>query len=307
MQKDTVYIENLIKDHLTGHSCWQAVASENPAGFEVLRSTLLAPGKRIRPLLFAAACRDFGVEPFPKLSSVALALELVHSFILIHDDLIDRSAVRRGCPTLHCAVEQWFQKNPSEGFAGEDFALVAGDLLFSMAIENVLKADVPEKMRQEMLCCFMQAAQETARGALLEMQVAQKPVHALDTDQIEEIYALKTGGYTFLLPLRLAEVCSGMHLPELDGAGLAAGISFQLKNDLKSIACWQETGEVPDDVRDHRRTWPLVYAGAEELLCSEDTISALTDAVGRKTDEALKKIEKMPVTAGFLRQILKQS
>ncbi|HKL21312.1 MAG TPA: polyprenyl synthetase family protein, partial [Tichowtungia sp.] len=231
-----------MKDHLSSHFCWETMAAENPEGFEILRDLIFAPGKRVRPLLFAAACRDFGVEPFPRFSDVALALELAHSFILIHDDLIDRSAERRGRPTLQCAADKWFSRVPADGFQGADFALVGGDLLFSLAIESLSQADVPAAAVAALMQDFMTTAQQTARGAFLEMQASQTPIDELTTEQVEEIYALKTGCYTFTLPLKLAAVCTDSDPAGLEEIGRPAGIAFQLQNDLNSLQRWQETG-----------------------------------------------------------------
>lgn len=304
MQKDTAHIETLIREHLAGHSCWTAMASEYPEGFGLLRDWLLTPGKRVRPLLFAAACRDFGVEPFPAFSPAALALELAHSFILVHDDLIDRSSIRREAPTLTHAAGRSFEDNPADGFQGGDFALVGGDLLFSLAVESLLRTEVGDGVKQRMLHCFMTAAQETARGALLEMKAAQASEGALCTADIEAVYALKTGSYTFTLPLKLAALCSDASMPEPDEIGREAGIAFQLVNDLKSLERWRQTGTEPDDVRDRRRTWPFVYAGGRDALCAQETLDALRAAVGRHARRALRLAQGLPLSANLINRIL---
>ncbi len=204
MQKLKAEIEKQFARHLEEHSFWKQLASDSPEGFRAVRETLLAPGKRLRPLLFCAACRDAGREPLPDLMPVVLALELAHAFILIHDDIIDHSDERRGAPTLPKRMGELFAKKPADGFRGSDFALVTGDLLYTLAIESLLQADASDAQKTEAVRLFTRAALDTGRGALLEMRAAQTPLDELTVEDIEKIYALKTGSYTFALPLQLA-------------------------------------------------------------------------------------------------------
>jgi len=208
MQKLKAEIEAQFARHLEEHTFWQQLAEESPAGFQAVRETLLAPGKRLRPLLFCAACRDAGVDPFPALMPVALALELAHAFILIHDDIMDRSDERRGVPTLPRRMDDLFAKKPADGFRGTDFALIIGDLLYTLAIESLLQAEASDAQKTEAIQLFTRAALDTGRGALLEMRAAQTPLDELSAEDIEKIYALKTGSYTFALPFQLAAVFS---------------------------------------------------------------------------------------------------
>lgn len=267
MQKLKAEIEAQFARHMEEHTFWKQLAEESPAGFQAVRETLLAPGKRLRPLLFCAACQAMGREPNPDLMPVALALELAHAFILIHDDIIDRSAERRGVPTLPKKMDELFVKRPADGFRGADFALITGDLLYTLAIESLLQVEASDAQKTEAVRLFTRAALDTGRGALLEMRAAQTPLDHLTVEDIEEIYALKTGSYTFALPLQLAACFSKpwkkqgkifqrleKKLPEF---GKHAGVAFQLLNDQNSLA---------DDLRAGRRTWAIVHAGSQEAL-----------------------------------------
>ncbi|MEA2225528.1 MAG: geranylgeranyl diphosphate synthase, type, partial [Solirubrobacteraceae bacterium] len=94
---------------------------------EAMRYSLLAGGKRIRPVLALATARAVGLEP-GEVMPLAAALELIHTYSLIHDDLpaMDDDELRRGQPTCHVKF-------------GEDVAILAGDGLFAEAIRLVLK------------------------------------------------------------------------------------------------------------------------------------------------------------------------
>jgi len=270
MQKLKEEIETQFARHLEEHSFWKQLATESPAGFAAVRETLLAPGKRLRPLLFCAACRVMDREPLSDLIPVALALELAHAFILIHDDIIDHSDERRGAPTLPKRMNELFAEKPADGFRGSDFALVTGDLLYTLAIESLLQAEASDAQKIEAIRLFARAALDTGRGALLEMRAAQIPLEQLTVEDIEKIYALKTGSYTFALPLQLAAVFSKPWKKQEDAFqgleknlprfGKHAGIAFQLLNDQNSPA---------DDLRDGRRTWALVSAGSKDVKAAQ--------------------------------------
>lgn len=291
MQKLKAEIETRFARHLEEHSFWQAFAKESPSGFQAVRETLRAPGKRLRPLLFCTACHAAGREPVPDLMPVALALELAHSFILIHDDIIDHSVERRGAPTLPERMNELFAKIPADGFRGSDFALVAGDLLYTLAFESLLQAEASDAQKTEAVRLFTRAALDTGRGALLEMRAAQTPLTGLTIEDIEKIYALKTGSYTFTLPLQLAAVFSsrqgGKDDPVFSTIGKHAGIAFQLRNDQHDL----------DDLRDGRRTWALVYAGSKEALGNPAVRSAVQKAQEKHAQRALALMDDVELKA----------
>ena len=97
-------------------------------------------GKRIRPLLLMGSYRVFGGERSLEdiaLLRAALSLELLHAFILVHDDVIDRSEKRRGLSTLHKLVEERLGRIDGAARTGENVALVVGDMLFALAVEDL--------------------------------------------------------------------------------------------------------------------------------------------------------------------------
>jgi geranylgeranyl diphosphate synthase type I len=97
-------------------------------------------GKRIRPLLLLGSYRIFGGEKSFEDNSLlraALSLELLHAFILIHDDVIDQSERRRRLPTFHKLVEERLGKIDGAARVGGNVAVVVGDILFAMAVDTL--------------------------------------------------------------------------------------------------------------------------------------------------------------------------
>ena len=118
--------------------------------YDDLAEYVLRRGKRIRPLLLLASYRLFGgARPFSDLSLLraATAVELFHSFILIHDDVIDRSEVRRGQPTFHKLMEDRVGKLPERGRLGQNLAIVVGDMVYALAIDTLLDTDFEGPLR----------------------------------------------------------------------------------------------------------------------------------------------------------------
>jgi len=247
--------------HLETHPFWQSWTDADPFLARTVRDNLQVPGKRLRPRLFCAACRAFGRDPFPGLMPAALALELAHAFILIHDDLIDGSDIRRGADSLPRRLDEAMGGSRGGNFRGRDVALVAGDVLYSLAMESLTQAEAPPEQLLSASREFMRAALDTGRGALLEIRAARTPPGQLALDGVEEMYALKTGAYTFRLPVRLAAVFAGAGEGiSLESFSRQAGIAFQLSNDRQGLRDWLAGGPLPDDLRDGRPIWAAVWA-----------------------------------------------
>lgn len=261
MQNIRAEIETHWQTHMDDHPLWREWAESAGDVFGAVSEALRAPGKRLRPTLFCLACRAFGFDPIPQMLPAAMALELVHNFILIHDDLMDGSELRRGEPTLARRMALLLREGVSGGFSGNDMAMVAGDMLYTMAMDSLMGTESDaERIVAAMRAC-MKSAMDTGRGALLEAKAAQADMGELKLDWIEMVYALKTGSYTFSLPAKLASIFAPAKADfPFDEFGKHAGVAYQLKNDRASMSHWLGGGAVPDDVRDQRRTWAAVWA-----------------------------------------------
>jgi len=191
---------------------------------EAIRHSLLAPGKRLRPLLvlFAAdACGCTRERAMP----AACAVEMVHTYSLIHDDLpaMDDDDLRRGLPTCHAAF-------------GEATAILAGDALLAQAFE-ILARDVQPAVVAARCCAELgQAAGATALvgGQADDLDAENKE---LGLDELEAIHRRKTGAM-FRVSLRLggrvAEADEAV-IETLDGFGRDIGLAFQIVDDLLDL------------------------------------------------------------------------
>ncbi len=203
-------------------------ASEPPEMFEVMRYSLFAGGKRLRPVLCLAGCEAVGGDP-ESILPAACALECIHSYSLIHDDLpaMDDDAFRRGIPTNHKVY-------------GEAAAILAGDglqtLAFAFMASEDMEEKIPPKRHVKAIRMLAEAAGATGMvgGQLLDVWANGRGNEAA---RLEEIHKRKTGA------LLRVSVCLGGLLGGGDQAQMAAlsvygekiGLAFQIVDDILDV------------------------------------------------------------------------
>lgn len=193
---------------------------------EVRRLTLLG-GKRLRPALVVAGLRTVSSSAAlgPALDA-GVALELLHTYFLIHDDWMDGDRVRRGGPAVHVALAERFASEHK----GNASAILAGDYAVALACDALARVQTrPERLR-DVFAAFAEMQLGAVAGQQLDMVGQGKDV--------ELGYALKTGSYTVEGPLKLGALLAGAKpatLAALSRYARPAGVAFQLRDDLLSL------------------------------------------------------------------------
>jgi len=185
----------------------------NPKVQEAISYILKGNGKRLRPCLVLACADHLNLE-LEKVKDSALAIEMVHTYSLIHDDLpcMDNDDYRRGKLTLHKKYD-------------EAFALLIGDILLSDAFDQFYKSTPIEVSK---FLSKMIGNNGMALGQILDMEFETKDV---SIDDIKQMYSLKTG-CLFAFCLSVAPICLGLDHSSYLELGLNLGIAFQLKDDI---------------------------------------------------------------------------
>ena len=203
--------------------------------YEAMRYSALAPGKRLRPLLVLASARLFGVARHSALQ-VAAAIEMVHAYSLIHDDLpaMDNSDLRRGRPTCHKAFD-------------EATAVLAGDGLLTMAFEVLTHADThgDPAVRCELASALGQAAgcAGMVGGQMIDL-IAE--TQTLDIGAITRLQRMKTGALIAFSCEAGAILAKAPHelRTALRGYAHDLGLAFQIADDLLDVeGSTAETGK----------------------------------------------------------------
>jgi geranylgeranyl diphosphate synthase, type I len=250
-----------------------------------LRDLTMRGGKRFRPALLLAAYRAVDVDddaPDGVALDAGAALELLQTYLLVHDDWMDRDDVRRGGPAVHALLAHHFGSRTM----GDAAALLAGDYASAMALEALASVKTAGDRVARAVQLFAQIQQDAIRGQQIDL--VGRP------QNIEVMHDLKTGSYTVRGPMLLGAILAGAEPATLERLVRFAnplGVAFQLRDDLLgAFGHPKETGKpFGSDIRSGKKT-----ALADEALSRVGVSDrhVLTDALGRRdaTDEEIKTV-----------------
>lgn len=202
-----------------------------------IRDFVMRRGKMVRPLLFLISYMGYAKKrssPGRRLLRAALAIELLHDFLLAHDDVIDKSALRRGKPTLHRLFNSRLRV-PAQSSLGEGLAIVGGDIIFALAIEALLSADSAPGRKERALTELIKATVATGSGEFIDVTNGEKKINEISLRDVFLTYDLKTAKYTFVGPLVMGAVLAGAgekEIKKLSELGIRLGRAFQVQDDL---------------------------------------------------------------------------
>ncbi|MFH1093526.1 MAG: polyprenyl synthetase family protein [Candidatus Omnitrophota bacterium] len=206
--------------------------------FNNMKRFILAKGKRVRPILFIIGYKGFSAKNPKNLYRSALAIELLHAFLLVHDDIVDNSDMRRGKASMHKLMERKIKKPKKAGFSGKDLAMITGDIMYAIAIEAFLAINEDPLRKEQALRKFIETACYTGCGEFIELLYSIENISKIRKDQIYKIYDYKTAYYTFIAPLITGAILAGASRKQTDllfKFGISLGRAFQIKDDILGI------------------------------------------------------------------------
>jgi farnesyl diphosphate synthase len=221
---------HLVETHLEGLLGGSLASTAPPRMVDAMRYAVLGGGKRFRPFLVIESARLFGLAPEQALNAAA-AVELVHCYSLVHDDLpaMDDDTLRRGRPTVHIAF-------------GEATAILAGDALLTFAFEVLARPETHPNadVRCELALALARAAGPAgmAGGQQLDLDAEKLPrLGAQDLDRVRDIQERKTGAL-IAFSAEAGAILAGA--PQEDRHALASygrllGAAFQIADDLLDV------------------------------------------------------------------------
>ena len=244
--------------------------------YEPIDYTLRLGGKRIRPMLLLAANQMFNGD-LQQVHHAAVGIETFHNFTLLHDDLMDKSPIRRGKPTVY---RKW----------DENTAILSGDTMFALAWRYFLVQ--PHARLQEILNCFNETAILVCEGQQYDMNFEQR-----DNVTVPE--------YMMMIRLKTAVLLAGAlkigalyanateqdinHLYEF---GIHLGLAFQLQDDLlDSFGDVAEFGkQTGQDIRDNKKTYLFLSALQTAPADLHDELLALFSSTPQNSDEKVARV-----------------
>lgn len=202
-------------------------------------SILRRGGKRIRGSLVLAAYELLGGADRKVVRRVALATEIIHAYLLVIDDVIDRSPLRRGGPTAHCQLQQVHREGRLRGDAGrfgDAMATMAGLMGMSLAELVIHETPLPAERKLQLIASLHGNLVRTAYGQMYDIwNEALQEAGEADARQVAE---LKTAYYTFVNPLEMGALLADADhalLALLRRFGAKVGVAFQIADDIIGI------------------------------------------------------------------------
>ena len=254
---------------------------------ESIRYSALSGGKRLRPILMIAASEAFGGKD-DRVLPIACALEMIHTYSLIHDDLpcMDDDSLRRGVPTNHNVY-------------GEAVAVLAGDALltdaFNITIKEGLAAGLRPKILAEIVAELSGAAGSNGmiRGQAIDL--ALEGISDVSVDQVEKMHLLKTGALIEAAVTIGAKIAgaSDKETKKLSTYSRSLGLAFQIVDDILDIEGGNVIGkEIGADARNKKSTYPELVGLKKSKKKAEDL-----------TKKAIKSLKDLDDKAAPLREI----
>ncbi|MEM0133747.1 MAG: polyprenyl synthetase family protein [Thermoplasmatales archaeon] len=212
-----IALENFFAQKMNGKSGIEKEAVSK------LREFTMRGGKRIRPL-FMIIGYWINSEIDSKIINASISLELMQSYLLIHDDIIDQSEVRRGGPTFHRMFG--YEKRINEGIS-----IVCADLSDAYSHEALLAADFDSDRLNAAMKLMSEIVEQTGIGQLMDITLSLGEEMTLD--DVTTIHKYKTAQYTVNGPMKMGAILAGYSDPDrIDRYGIPLGIAFQIQDDI---------------------------------------------------------------------------
>ncbi|AMV61412.1 Octaprenyl diphosphate synthase [Pediococcus damnosus] len=281
IQENTVLLNDYLKRHLP-----EDIANEQLSS--AMQYSVLAGGKRLRPLLLLAMVKTFGGSINESTLKVAASLELLHTYSLIHDDLpaMDDDDLRRGIPTNHKKY-------------GEAVAILAGDGLLTLSFEWLATAGLNTNTTVKLTRDLAQAAGAAGMvaGQVSDILGENKQ---LTFKQLKQLHRQKTGALIKYTALATNDIVN----PEVDNQKLliqfaeSFGLAFQIYDDLEDVVGTQQAlgKAVRKDANEHKNTYPGLRGVPQTILDLKKCV--------QYCHQALSKLEKNHVSTELLQGFL---
>jgi geranylgeranyl diphosphate synthase type II len=265
-------------------------ADQTPVSIHrAMRHSVFAGGKRLRPVLCLEAARMIAGELPRGVEELGAALEMLHTYSLIHDDLpaLDDDDLRRGKPTCHVAF-------------GEAIAILAGDALQTQAYEVLARLQCPPAETVEIVRSIAQATgtvEGMIGGQVMDLEAEE---HQPTPGMVEAIHRAKTGAL-----IRVSLVAGGIYargtaddIERLREFGRKAGLAFQIMDDVLDVT--QNSSQLGKtagkDVASEKATWPAVYGVEQSIKDAEQLIDeAFAQLAGYR-----ERADRLKVLARYL-------
>lgn len=283
-EKNISYIEDVLKNYLPKNPSFQKTI------YDAMEYSVMAGGKRLRPMMMYQAYKMFGGEDKVLIEPFMAAIEMIHTYSLVHDDLpaMDNDTYRRGRKTTHVVY-------------GEDMGILAGDALLNFAYETAIKGASAAKAAKNAINALAILSKKAGITGMVGGQVVDVELTGkkLDEERLDFIFKLKTGALleaSLMVGVALAGA-DEKYIGLMEQAGLNIGMAFQIQDDILDVtSTTEELGKpVHSDEKNDKTTYVSLY-GLEKS--HED--------VEKYSKKALSIMEELPYENQFLYTLIEK-
>lgn len=220
-------------------------------------------GKRLRPILMIQGYNLFKPENH-EIIKTSISIEMIHNFLLVHDDVMDRDVLRRGGLTINKLYSNYFKSrsnNGSDTHLGNATAITIGNIFFSLGNAIIGNSSFPEKNKCNALNAISEIITHVGIGQCYDIMYSRKD--DLTEKEILIMYNLKTAVYSFSGPLILGATLSGTNktrIKQIESFSKPLGLAFQIKDDLLDLYGTESMLGKPvgSDFREGKKTLLLI-------------------------------------------------
>ncbi|MCK4744482.1 polyprenyl synthetase family protein [Candidatus Parcubacteria bacterium] len=262
---------------------------------EVFKEFTLRKSKRIRILLVILGYQGYGGDKEKDIIKTALFVEFIHNYLLIHDDIIDHSDLRRGKTTVH----KYFENTVKEKLSGKELkhfgvsmGILVGDIGCALGYETLLESKFSVELKLKAIKELNNLILKVIGGEALDVfaQISQN----VSEEDIFKIYKNKTAYYSFQQPLRIGGILAGAggkELKKIDGYAVPLGIAFQIQDDILGLFGDEKILGKPidSDLKENKKTL-ILFKTLEN--CSDKDKKIIYSILG-KENISLAEIDKI--------------
>ncbi|MSU60619.1 MAG: polyprenyl synthetase family protein [Candidatus Staskawiczbacteria bacterium] len=247
------------------------------------RNFVMNGGKRLRPILLYYGYIAAGGKNKKAIMDACIFIELIHGYLLIHDDIIDQDDQRRGMATLHRQYEALYKKLARQsGHLGVSLAIVAGDMLSTYGYDILGRSSFPDAQKIKALAELNSILSDATTGQTLDILYSTNAT--VELKDILKVFEYKTAKYTIEGPLRLGAILAGANqkmINLLSRYALPLGIAFQIQDDILGMfGNKKKTGKAIDsDIKQNKKTLLILQA---KKLASVAQKKTLAQALGNQ-------------------------
>lgn len=254
-------------------------------------------GKRLRPYMVIKSCEILG-GTIKQAMPAAAAIEMIHNFTLVHDDIMDNDEMRHGVPTVHTKF-------------GIPIGILAGDVLFSKAFETISSSDseTPKEVSLALVYQLARACIDVCEGQILDIKMAQSQKIPSESQYINMIE--KKTAVLFEVSCAMGAICANTKrkdVSNLSSFGRNLGIAFQIVDDLIGITGDSKITKKPvgNDIREGKKSLPLLLA---IKMASEQNKKTILDIFGNSsvTREEIENVVRIIASMGIEKSVRRRA